>query len=269
MAVLPPILVPLQNEFAPGFSRLPTNDQPQMQQQHDELLQHRVQMPGNIIVPQNGFSSGSCSSGQNSPVSSVSSSSYGTNYSQQPSDVDAFMDGMVDQQPKQAVEMANGGQADYVQVHYEQQPFWASISYYELNSRVGEAFKCNASQGSVTIDGFTNPCNGNTDRFCVGQLSNVNRNSTVSLNRAQINVFFLLFFFTIALLKSIHLISDRTDTSTYRKRCPAILQGHRFIYRMPVRKGNFRTKSHEQLFAPIRSKYRNEIESWLFRSTIQ
>lgn len=181
VAVLPPILVPLQNEFAPGFSRLPTNDQ-QMQQQNDELLQHRVQMPGNIIVPQNGFSGGSCSSGQNSPVSSVSCSSYATNYSQQPNEVDAFMDGLVDQQPKQAAETANGGQADYVQVHYEQQPYWASISYYELNSRVGEAFKCSANQYSVTIDGFTYPCNGNTDRFCLGQLSNVNRNSTVGLN---------------------------------------------------------------------------------------
>lgn len=153
-----------------------------MQQQNDELLQHRVQMPSNIIAPQNGFSGGSCSSGQNSPVSSVSNSSYGTNYSQQPNEMDSFLDGLTDQQPNQVVQMANGVQSDYVQVHCEQQPFWATISYYELNSRVGEAFKCSSSQGSVTIDGFTYPCNGNTDRFCLGQLSNVNRNSTVRLN---------------------------------------------------------------------------------------
>lgn len=181
--------MPLQNEFAPGFSRLPTNDL-QMQQQTDELLQHRVQMPGNIIVLQNGFSGGSCSSGQNSPVSSVSNSSYGTNYSQQPNEVDAFLDGLVNQQPKQVVVgTANGGQSDYVQVHYEHQPFWATISYYELNSRVGEAFKCSANQLSVTIDGFTYPCNGNTDRFCLGQLSNVNRNSTVRLKQNSISCF--------------------------------------------------------------------------------
>ncbi|XP_044271875.1 mothers against decapentaplegic homolog 5-like isoform X1 [Tribolium madens] len=68
-------------------------------------------------------------------------------------------------------------------VVYQEQPFWASVAYYELNSRVGEGFHCHSP--SVIVDGFTNPSN-NTNRFCLGQLSNVNRNSTVENTRKHI-----------------------------------------------------------------------------------
>ena len=60
---------------------------------------------------------------------------------------------------------------------------WASIAYYELNSRVGEVF--HASVHSVVVDGFTDP-NHKSDRFCLGQLSNVNRNSTIESTRKHI-----------------------------------------------------------------------------------
>ncbi|ODM92335.1 Protein mothers against dpp [Orchesella cincta] len=61
--------------------------------------------------------------------------------------------------------------------------YWASIAYYELNSRVGEVYHCH--NNIITVDGFTNPSN-NLDRFCLGQLSNVNRNSTIENTRRHI-----------------------------------------------------------------------------------
>lgn len=67
-------------------------------------------------------------------------------------------------------------------VSYYEPAFWCSISYYELNTRVGETF--HASQSSITVDGFTDP--SNADRFCLGLLSNVNRNSVVEQTRRHI-----------------------------------------------------------------------------------
>lgn len=76
----------------------------------------------------------------------------------------------------------------------QEQPYWASIAYYELNSRVGEVFHCQSPL--VVVDGFTNP-NNNRDRFCLGLLSNVNRNSTIEntrrhIGKGKITIFFIL-----------------------------------------------------------------------------
>uniref|UniRef100_A0A452ENB8 Mothers against decapentaplegic homolog n=1 Tax=Capra hircus TaxID=9925 RepID=A0A452ENB8_CAPHI len=68
-------------------------------------------------------------------------------------------------------------------VAYEEPKHWCSIVYYELNNRVGEAF--HASSTSVLVDGFTDPSN-NKSRFCLGLLSNVNRNSTIENTRRHI-----------------------------------------------------------------------------------
>ena len=67
---------------------------------------------------------------------------------------------------------------------YQEPLYWSSIAYYELNSRVGEVY--HANNHSVIIDGFTNPSNKNNNRFCLGQLSNVNRNSTIENTRRHI-----------------------------------------------------------------------------------
>ncbi|KAM9390953.1 mothers against decapentaplegic homolog 1-like [Salvelinus alpinus] len=72
---------------------------------------------------------------------------------------------------------------DVQPVAYEEPKYWCSIVYYELNNRVGEAYL--ASDSSVLVDGFTDPSN-NRNRFCLGLLSNVNRNSTIENTRRHI-----------------------------------------------------------------------------------
>ncbi|RWS08687.1 hypothetical protein B4U79_13819 [Dinothrombium tinctorium] len=72
---------------------------------------------------------------------------------------------------------------DVAPVTYQEPPFWCTVAYYELNSRVGEIFR--AQSTSIVIDGFTDPSN-NSNRFCLGLLSNVNRNSTIENTRRHI-----------------------------------------------------------------------------------
>ena len=71
---------------------------------------------------------------------------------------------------------------DVQQVNYVEPAHWCSIVYYELNNRVGELYS--ARSNCVTIDGFTDP--SNNSRFCLGLLSNVNRNSTIENTRRHI-----------------------------------------------------------------------------------
>lgn len=68
-------------------------------------------------------------------------------------------------------------------ISYAEPDHWCSIAYYELNTRVGETFQAQSS--SIVVDGFTDPNNYN-NRFCLGLLSNVNRNSTIENTRRHI-----------------------------------------------------------------------------------
>ena len=43
-----------------------------------------------------------------------------------------------------------------------------------------------APHHDIYIDGFTNPTAKDNNRFCLGQLSNVNRNSTIESTRRHI-----------------------------------------------------------------------------------
>ena len=83
----------------------------------------------------------------------------------------------------EAMDTTHGPTCDLAPVAYQEPVYWCSIAYYELNSRVGEVF--HAQSHSIIVDGFTNPDN-KSDRFCLGQLSNVNRNSTIENTRRHI-----------------------------------------------------------------------------------
>ena len=88
-----------------------------------------------------------------------------------------------------AMEIANNNNPHVENaIHYVEPQHWCSIAYYELNSRVGEVYhaksKGEKEPSDVYVDGFTNPSMHN--RFCLGQLSNVNRNSTIENTRRHI-----------------------------------------------------------------------------------
>lgn len=87
-----------------------------------------------------------------------------------------------DRQDVDGVDMSPSPPVDAQPVTYTEPTFWCSISYYELNARVGETF--HASQPSLTVDGFTDP--SNSERFCLGLLSNVNRTQQVEMTRQHI-----------------------------------------------------------------------------------
>ncbi|XP_077778771.1 uncharacterized protein LOC114589390 [Podarcis muralis] len=67
-------------------------------------------------------------------------------------------------------------------VPYSEPAFWCSITYYELGQRVGESF--HAYQHSVIVDGGTDPINA--ERFCLGQQTNIHRDSEVEQARMYI-----------------------------------------------------------------------------------
>lgn len=152
-SVLPPVLVPRHNDFVPGHS----------------LLSFQCPEPAvtsNVSYP----SPASTNSSPGSPRSPYSNMSDTPPPAYSPTDI------------RNHNVLMN---ADAQPVLYEDQPFWASIAYYELNSKVGEAFHCNST--SVIVDGFTSPSNPRVrSRFCLGQLSNVNRNSTIENTRKHI-----------------------------------------------------------------------------------
>nr|BAN20734.1 mothers against dpp protein [Riptortus pedestris] len=173
--VLPPVLVPRHSEFAPGHSLLP------FQQVAEPSMPHNV-----------SYSNGGFSGGPPSPMSSISSpgssphSPYSDNlsdFSSGPSYPSSNNPGNQSPTNSEPNAMDTSPAPESAPISYQEPPYWASIAYYELNCRVGEVFHCQAH--SVIVDGFTNP-SSNMNRFCLGQLSNVNRNSTIENTRRHI-----------------------------------------------------------------------------------
>lgn len=187
--VLPPVLVPRHSEFAPGHSLLPFHQ-----------MNNEPNMPHNVNFSSGGFNNAHM--GSQSPMSShISPQSPSLSNISSPGPVNSNPQspygGMPEESPPPPYSTPDDGnnansQGDtpmdaqmneMAPVSYQEQPYWASIAYYELNCRVGEVFHC--SNTSIIVDGFTNPSN-NSERFCLGQLSNVNRNSTIENTRRHI-----------------------------------------------------------------------------------
>jgi mothers against decapentaplegic homolog 1 len=191
--VLPPVLVPRHSEFAPGHSLLPFH------QMNEPNMPHNVSYStagfnNSHMGPQSPLSSSpssvhhGSSMGPQSPMSSVSSPGPISNsnpqspYGSLPETPPPAYSPPEDNGPADT-QMVDAQMGEVAPVSYQEPPYWASIAYYELNCRVGEVFHCNST--SIIVDGFTNPSN-NSDRFCLGQLSNVNRNSTIENTRRHI-----------------------------------------------------------------------------------
>lgn len=69
-----------------------------------------------------------------------------------------------------------------VPVTYIEPPFWCQVTYFEMGNAVGEKFR--APRQVLTIDGGTDP--SSEDRFCLGLLSNVNRDIVIEQTRRHI-----------------------------------------------------------------------------------
>ncbi|CAG0885082.1 unnamed protein product [Darwinula stevensoni] len=185
--VLPPVLVPRHSEFPPGHGVMSFQQIPE------------PSMPHNISFSPHGFTgsgtgggggSGTVNQGNGNPPSPAMSNVSGV---PSPAPQSPFSNPSKAETPPpaysprddttDAMDTTASILPDVQPVAYQEPTVWATIAYYELNSRVGEVFY--AHSHSIIVDGFTNPSNNN-NRFCLGLLSNVNRNSTIENTRRHI-----------------------------------------------------------------------------------
>ncbi|KAM6949037.1 mothers against decapentaplegic homolog 1-like [Aplochiton taeniatus] len=205
--MLPPVLVPRSSDMGARPGVQPRYHGPI--DQNEPLMPHNATFPESFapVGPGNGMGF-PCSPGNSYPSSPGSGSSSGSAFPPSPlsSDADspfhvpadtpppAYMppDDSLSQDCSQPMDtnllampnsMETNNRPDVQPVAYEEPKNWCSIVYFELNNRVGEAYL--ASESSVLVDGFTDPSH-NRSRFCLGLLSNVNRNSTIENTRRHI-----------------------------------------------------------------------------------
>lgn len=157
--VLPPVLVPRQSEYP---------------RTHGGPLPYHMQHPNHSGMPNNA----------NFPSFSHSRSPGAPGDEGPPGYTGVMSEDGGSPRPDPNTMEADSIPPDVTPITYHEPTNWCSIAYYELNIRVGEPFQ--ASGTSLVIDGFTDP-NTSSDRFCLGGMSNVNRNSTIENTRRHIS----------------------------------------------------------------------------------
>ncbi|KAM3723996.1 Mothers against decapentaplegic [Dirofilaria immitis] len=60
---------------------------------------------------------------------------------------------------------------------------WCSISYYELDTQIGETFRVRKDRTEVVIDGGVNPAGAKHGRFCLGALLHIGKGVRISTQR--------------------------------------------------------------------------------------
>ncbi|XP_031550939.1 mothers against decapentaplegic homolog 1-like isoform X2 [Actinia tenebrosa] len=169
--VLPPVLVPRQSEYPRPPPPLP----PPFRAAEDPPMPYNASFPF-VNRPRP-------STAEQSPQNSFEISESGTGYmsedggSPRPDTMDV-------DSPTLPMNPSADVMSHVTAVNYQEPLSWCSIAYYELNNRVGELF--HAKSTSLIVDGFTDPNTSNSERFCLGLLSNVNRNSTIENTRRHI-----------------------------------------------------------------------------------
>ncbi|MGH0154952.1 UNVERIFIED_CONTAM: hypothetical protein FKN15_071135 [Acipenser sinensis] len=195
--VLPPVLVPRHSEFNPQHSLLAKFRNASLQS--EPLMPHNAtypdsfqQPPCNVfsLSPNRTFSQSPCTiSYPSSPGSSTEPGSPYQLTAETPPPPYSMAEAVTNDDVKpmdssnQNMLILSAPQRELRPVCYEEPEYWCSVAYYELNNRVGETY--HASSRNMLIDGFTDPSN-KTNRFCLGLLSNVNRNSTIEHTRRHI-----------------------------------------------------------------------------------
>ena len=169
---LPPVLVPrnqgmgsIQPQIPPDQYSYPPSSVSSPSNSH-----YSVGSPGTPTTPM--YSPGSVGS-PFSDTSSIPESGYMGQSPQNP----------LPHGPRNPSHMDTHMSADMAAIKYEEPPHWCSVTYYELNCNVGEAFQ--ATRSDVVVDGFTDP-SVSADRFSVGLLCNVNRTAAVESARRHI-----------------------------------------------------------------------------------
>ena len=115
---------------------------------------------------QNSASSTHNSSTPNLPLSASNLNS-NSNINEQ-----SNLDNMLMQSPRANLRLG-------VPVRYAEPLFWCQIRYYEFSQQIGEV--CLVRPNQFSVDGGTDPSSG--ERFCLGSLSNVNRQEIVERTR--------------------------------------------------------------------------------------
>ncbi|XP_046854460.1 mothers against decapentaplegic homolog 5-like [Xenia sp. Carnegie-2017] len=184
--VLPPVLVPRHSEWPPLQPRLPPP--------YHTMSRENPNMPTNASFPP-GFSqspaddrpspfrSGETFTPYEIPDPCMSDDGGSPRPPENQMDIEMGTSSIIPG-PMTPVSPVPSATGDMAAINYQEPRNWATIAYYELNTRVGEPFHCHTT--SIVVDGFTDPNTNHSQRFCLGLLSNVNRNSTIENTRKHI-----------------------------------------------------------------------------------